>query len=62
MGQIQLSIEDENEDSLFIKLIMDQAIFKDGEIIDKGKIAEWDPYTLPVIMTSGIANYGLNGR
>ena len=30
--------------------------FKDGEKIQKGKkIAEWDPYTLPVIAeTSGI--------
>ena len=28
--------------------------FKDGDTIDKGKkIAEWDPYTLPVIAETG---------
>ena len=45
------------DNSQSIKLIMDQKLFfKDGDIIDKGKkIAEWDPYTLPVIAeTSGI--------
>jgi DNA-directed RNA polymerase subunit beta' len=33
--------------------------FKDGDLIEKGKkIAEWDPYTLPVIAeTGGAANY-----
>jgi hypothetical protein len=45
------------EDNLrFIKLIMDQKLFfKDGDTSRKRKkIAEWDPYTLPVIAeTSG---------
>ena len=39
---------------------MDLNLFlKDGDNIEKGKkIAEWDPYTLPVIAeTSGIVNY-----
>ena len=42
---------------------MGQIIFKDGDQIDKGKkIAEWDPYTLPVIAeTGGIVNYRFNG-
>ena len=33
--------------------------FKDGDLIEKGKkVAEWDPYTLPVIAeTGGIVNY-----
>ena len=41
------------------KLNGSKLFFKDGDTIDKGKkIAEWDPYTLPVIAeTSGIANY-----
>ena len=38
------------EDSLpFTKRIMDQIIFKDGDVQKGKKIAEWDPYTLPVI-------------
>ncbi len=57
----QLSIEDENGIQLAIYKVNygSKLFFKDGEIIDKGKkIAEWDPYTLPVIAeTSGVANY-----
>ena len=57
----QLSIEDESERQLAIyKVNYGSKLFlKDGETVDKGKkIAEWDPYTLPVIAeTSGIVNY-----
>ena len=57
----ELSIEDENEIQLGIYKVLygSKLFFKDGDLIDKGKkIAEWDPYTLPVIAeTSGIVNY-----
>ena len=57
----QLSIEDENKRQLAIYKVNygSKLFFKDGDKIDKGKkIAEWDPYTLPVIAeTSGIVNY-----
>ena len=57
----QLSIEDENNRQLAIYKVNygSKLFFKDGDNIDKGKkIAEWDPYTLPVIAeTSGIVNY-----
>ncbi len=57
----QLSIEDESGRQLAIYKVNygSKLFFKDGETIDKGKkIAEWDPYTLPVIAeTSGIVNY-----
>ena len=57
----ELSIEDDNEIQLGIyKVIYGSKLFcKDGDLIEKGKkIAEWDPYTLPVIAeTSGIVNY-----
>ncbi len=57
----QLSIEDDNGIQLAIYKVNygSKLFFKDGEVIEKGKkIAEWDPYTLPVIAeTSGIANY-----
>ena len=57
----QLSIEDENNRQLAIYKVNygSKLFFKDGDIIEKGKkIAEWDPYTLPVIAeTSGIVNY-----
>ena len=57
----QLSIEDENKRQLAIYRVNygSKLFFKDGEKVPKGKkIAEWDPYTLPVIAeTSGIVNY-----
>ena len=57
----QISIEDENNRQLAIYKVNygSKLFFKDGDTIDKGKkIAEWDPYTLPVIAeTSGIVNY-----
>ena len=57
----QLSIEDENDRQLGIYKVNygSKLFFKDGDMIDKGKkIAEWDPYTLPVIAeTGGIVNY-----
>ena len=57
----QLSIEDENKRQLAIYKVNygSKLFFKDGDMIEKGKkIAEWDPYTLPVIAeTSGIVNY-----
>ena len=57
----QLSIEDDNGVQLGIYKVNygSKLFFKDGDLIEKGKkIAEWDPYTLPVIAeTSGIANY-----
>ena len=57
----QLSIEDENSRQLAIyKVNYGSKLFlKDGDMVDKGKkIAEWDPYTLPVIAeTGGIVNY-----
>ncbi len=57
----QLSIEDENgrQQAIYKVNYGSKLFFKDGEMIDKGKkIAEWDPYTLPVIAeTSGIVNY-----
>ncbi len=57
----QLSIEDDNGIQLAIyKVNYGSKLFtKDGEVVKKGsKVAEWDPYTLPVIAeTSGIVNY-----
>ena len=57
----QLSIEDNNGIQLAIYKVNygSKLYFKDGDLIEKNKkIAEWDPYTLPVIAeTSGIANY-----
>ncbi len=57
----QLSIEDDNNRQLAIYKVNygSKLFYKDGEQIQKGKkIAEWDPYTLPVIAeTSGIVNY-----
>ena len=57
----QLSIEDEQKRQLAIYKVNygSKLFFKDGDQIDKGKkIAEWDPYTLPVIAeTGGIVNY-----
>ncbi len=57
----QLSIEDENKIQLAIYKVNygSKIFFKDGDLIEKGKkIAEWDPYTLPVIAeTSGTVSY-----
>jgi DNA-directed RNA polymerase subunit beta' len=57
----ELSIEDNNGIQLGIYKVIygSKLFFKDGDMIEKGKkIAEWDPYTLPVIAeTSGIVNY-----
>ena len=57
----ELSIEDDNGVQLAIYKVLygSKLFFKDSDIIEKGKkIAEWDPYTLPVIAeTSGIVNY-----
>ena len=57
----QLSIEDEAQRQLAIYKVNygSKLYFKDGDLVDKGKkIAEWDPYTLPVIAeTSGTVNY-----
>ena len=57
----QLSIEDDNKTQLAIYKVNygSKLFYKDGDLIEKGKkIAEWDPYTLPVIAeTSGVANY-----
>ena len=57
----QLSIEDNNGIQLAIYKVNygSKLYFKDGDIVEKGKkIAEWDPYTLPVIAeTSGLVNY-----
>ncbi len=57
----QISIEDDNNIQLAIYKVNygSKLFFKDGDKIDKGKkIAEWDPYTLPVIAeTSGIINF-----
>ena len=57
----QLSIEDENGRQLAIYKVNygSKLFFKDGDLIEKGKkVAEWDPYTLPVIAeTSGTVNY-----
>ena len=57
----QLSIEDDNARQLGIYKVNygSKIFFKDGDMIEKGKkIAEWDPYTLPVIAeTGGIVNY-----
>ena len=57
----QLSIEDDNAIQLGIYKVNygSKLFFKDGDTVDKGKkIAEWDPYTLPVIAeTGGIVNY-----
>ena len=57
----QLSIEDNNGIQLAIyKVNYGSKLFiKDGDLVKKGnKIAEWDPYTLPVIAeTSGTASY-----
>ena len=57
----ELSIEDNNGIQLGIYKVIygSKLFFKDGDLIEKGKkIAEWDPYTLPVIAeTSGMVNY-----
>ena len=57
----ELSIEDKNGIQLGIYKVIygSKLFFKDGDMIEKGKkIAEWDPYTLPVIAeTSGVVNY-----
>jgi DNA-directed RNA polymerase subunit beta' len=57
----QLSIEDDNGRQLAIYKVNygSKLFFKDGDIVEKGKkVAEWDPYTLPVIAeTGGIVNY-----
>ena len=57
----ELSIEDHNGIQLGIYKVIygSKLFFKDGDMIEKGKkIAEWDPYTLPVIAeTSGVVNY-----
>ena len=57
----QLSIEDDNQRQLAIYKVNygSKLFFKDGDMIEKGKkIAEWDPYTLPVIAeTGGVVNY-----
>ncbi len=57
----QISIEDDNKIQLAIYKVNygSKLFFKDGDKIEKGKkIAEWDPYTLPVIAeTSGIINF-----
>ena len=57
----QLSIENDNGVQLAIYKVIygSKLFFKEGDIIDKGKkIAEWDPYTLPVIAeTGGLVNY-----
>ena len=57
----ELSIENESGIQLGIYKVIygSKLFFKDGDMIEKGKkIAEWDPYTLPVIAeTSGIVNY-----
>jgi len=57
----QLSIEDESSRQLAIYKVNygSKIFFKDGDMIEKGKkIAEWDPYTMPVIAeTGGIVNY-----
>ncbi len=57
----QLSIEDDSSRQLAIYKVVygSKLFFKDGDMIEKGKkIAEWDPYTMPVIAeTGGIVNY-----
>ena len=54
----QLSIEEIMKVAAIQSNYGSKLFFKDGDLIEKGKIAEWDPYTLPVIAeTSGIANY-----
>ena len=57
----QISIEDDNQRQLAIYKVNygSKLFFEDGAKITKGKkIAEWDPYTLPVIAeTSGTASY-----
>ena len=57
----QISIEDENKRQLGIYKVNygSKIFFKDGDLVEKGKkIAEWDPYTLPVIAeTGGVANF-----
>jgi DNA-directed RNA polymerase subunit beta' len=57
----ELSIEDTNGIQLGIYKVIygSKLFFKDGDMIEKGKkIAEWDPYTFPVIAeTSGIVSY-----
>ena len=57
----QLSIEDDQQRQLGIYKVNygSKLFFKDGDMIEKGKkIAEWDPYTMPVIAeTGGIVNY-----
>jgi DNA-directed RNA polymerase subunit beta' len=57
----QLSIEDDQQRQLGIYKVNygSKLFFKDGDMVEKGKkIAEWDPYTLPVIAeTGGVVNY-----
>ena len=57
----ELSIEDNNGIQLGIYKVIygSKLFFKDGDMIEKGKkIAEWDPYTFPVIAeTSGTVSY-----
>jgi DNA-directed RNA polymerase subunit beta' len=57
----EISVEDPNGIQLGIYKVIygSKLFFKDGDMIEKGKkIAEWDPYTLPVIAeTSGVVNY-----
>merc|ERR1711965_257689 len=57
----QLSLEDDTGRQLAIYKVNygSKLFFKDGEMVKKGKkVAEWDPYTLPVIAeTGGIVNY-----
>ncbi len=52
----QISIEDDNEIQLAVYKVNygSKLFYKDGDLIEKGKkIAEWDPYTLPVIAETG---------
>ena len=57
----ELSLEDDAGRQLAIYKVNygSKIFFKDGDTVEKGKkIAEWDPYTLPVIAeTSGVVNY-----
>ena len=61
----QLSIEDDNGRQLAIYKVNygSKLFFKDGDVEKKEKVAEWDPYTLPVIAKLEYSKlYGLNGR
>ena len=57
----QISIEDDNNRQLAVYKVNygSKLFFEDGAKVQKGKkIAEWDPYTMPVIAeTSGTVNY-----